>query len=177
MHTLDPTNQEFQMLALVKLLPESMRLKAFFYIGISTMPMMRYVRPKLIEYTTERVVVRIDVSRRSKNGFNSLFLGAFAAGGDCVAGAFPMKFMYDTGHRTIPLVKSASSEYYKRVSTYALFTCTQGKELYEVCNEVVASGERRDITVHVIVTAPAEFGDEPVARISQLMSIKNLSSK
>jgi hypothetical protein len=68
MHTLDPTNQEFQMLALVKLLPESMRLKAFFYIGISTMPMMRYVRPKLIEYTTERVVVRIDVSHRSKNG-------------------------------------------------------------------------------------------------------------
>jgi hypothetical protein len=88
-----------------------------------------------------------------------------------------MKFMYDTDHRTIPLVKSGSSEYYKRVGTYALFTCTQAKELYEVCNEVVASGERRNITVHVIVTAPAEFGDEPVARISQLMSIKNLSSK
>jgi len=165
------------MLALVKLLPESMRLKALFRIGTSVMPMMRYVRPKLVEYTPERMVVRIDVSRRSKNGFNSLFLGAFAAGGDCVAGAFPMKFMYETGHRTIPLVKSASSEYYKRVSTYALFTCTQGKELYEVCNEVVASGERRDITVHVIVTAPAEFGDEPVARISQVMSIKNLSGR
>jgi acyl-coenzyme A thioesterase PaaI-like protein len=165
------------MLALVKLLPESMRLKALFHIGISLMPMMRYVRPKLIEYSPERIVVRIDVSRRSKNGFNSLFLGALAAGGDCAAGAFPMKFMYETGHRTIPLVKSASSEFYKRVTTYALFTCTQGKELYAVCNDVVASGERRDITVQVIVTAPAEFGDEPVARISQVMSIKNMNTK
>jgi hypothetical protein len=144
MHTLGQTNREFQMLALVKLLPESMR---------------------------------IDVSRRSKNGFNSLFLDALATGGDCVAGAFPMKFMYVTGHRTIPLVKSASSEFYQRVKTYALFTCTQGRELDAVCNDVVTSGERRDFTVQVIVTATAEFGDEPVARISQAMSLKNLSAK
>ena len=58
MHTLDRTNPEVQMLALVKLLPESMRLKALFHIGISVMPMMRYVRPKLIEYSPERIAVR-----------------------------------------------------------------------------------------------------------------------
>jgi hypothetical protein len=85
--------------------------------------------------------------------------------------------MIETGHRTNPIVKSVSSEYYKRVSTYAHFTCTQGKEWYELCNEVVASGERRDITVHVLVTAPAEYGDEPVARFSQIMSIKNLGKR
>jgi hypothetical protein len=139
--------------------------------------MMRYVRPKLVELTEERTVVRIDVSRRSKNGYNSLFLGALAAGGDCVAGLFPMKFMFDTGHRTIPIVKSASSKYYKRVNSYAHFTCTQGEELYELCNDVVASGERREVTVHVTVTAPAEFGDEPVARITQVMSVRDLGAK
>ena len=165
------------MLALVKLLPEPLRTKALFHVGISILPMVRYVRPKLIELTQERAVIRIDVSRRSRNGYNSLFLGALASGGDCVAGLFPMKYMIETGHRINPIVKSVSSEYYKRVSTYAYFTCTQGKEWYELCNEVVASGERRDITVHVLVTAPAEFGDEPVARFSQIMSIKNLGKK
>ena len=69
------------------------------------------------------------------------------------------------------------SEYYKRVNTYAHFTCTQGLEWYALCNEVVASGERRDITVNVIVTAPGEFGDEPVAKITQLMSVKDLNNK
>ncbi|MES2047164.1 MAG: DUF4442 domain-containing protein [Pseudomonadota bacterium] len=165
------------LLALIKLLPESLQIKMLFRIGLSSIPMMRYSGPKLVELTPERAVIRIDVSRHSKNAYNSLFLGAMAAGGDCVAGLFGMKFMYETGYRTIPIVKSVSSEYYKRVSTYAHFTCTQGKEMYEMCNEVVASGERREITIHVIVTAPAEFGDEPVARISQLMSIKNLSAK
>jgi acyl-coenzyme A thioesterase PaaI-like protein len=164
-------------LAIIKLLPEPLRSQALFRIGIATMPMMRYVRPKLVELSDERAVVRIDVSRRSRNGYHSLFLGALAAGGDCVAGLFPMNFMFETGHRTMPLVKSVSSEYYKRVNSYAHFTCTQGNELYQLCNEVVTSGERREIVVHVIVTAPAEFGAEPVARISQVMSIRDLSAR
>jgi acyl-coenzyme A thioesterase PaaI-like protein len=165
------------LLALVKLLPEPLRTKALFHFGISVMPMMRYVRPRLVELTPDRTTVRIDVSRRSKNGYNSLFLGALAAGGDCAAGLFPMKFMFETGHRTIPIVKSVSSEYYKRITTYAHFTCTQGKELYGVCNAVVASGERQEFTVYVNVTAPSEFGDEVVAKITQVMSVKDLNRK
>lgn len=47
------------MLSLVKLLPEPMRLKALFHIGLSVMPMMRYVTPKLVELSPERIVVSI----------------------------------------------------------------------------------------------------------------------
>ncbi len=165
------------MLALVKRLPEPYRTKVQFYLGTSLMPMMRYVRPKLVELNANTATIRIDVSRRSRNGYNSLFLGALAAGGDCVAGLFPMKFMFETGHRTIPIVKSVSSEYFKRITTYAHFTCTQGEEWYTVCKAVVASGERQEFTVEVLVTAPAEFGDEVVARITQVMSVKNLNPK
>jgi hypothetical protein len=42
---------------------------------------------------------------------------------------------------------------------------------------VVATGERREFTVHVTVTAPAEFGDEVVAKFTQVMSIKDLNRK
>lgn len=165
------------MLALIKRLPEPLRTKALFRLGVSLTPMMRYVRPRLVELTSDRATVRINVSRRSENHVKSLFLGALTAGGDCVAGLFPMKYMFETGHRTAPIVKSVSSEYYKKVKTYAHFTCTQGKELYEICNAAVASGERQEVTVHVNVTAPAEYGDEVVARISQVMSVKDLSRR
>ena len=67
-------------------------------------------------------------------------------------------------------------EYYKRVNTYAHFTCTQGVELYALCNEVVATGERLEASIVIIVTAPEEFGDEPVAKITQVISLKNLGS-
>ena len=160
------------MLSLVKLLPEGLRYQALFRIGMSSIPMMGYVRPRLIEHSPEKVVVRINRSRRTKNAYNSLFLGALAVGGDIAAGFFPMKFMFETGHRTIPIMKSASAEYYKRVGTYAHFTCTQGVELYELCRKVVDTGERLEATIVIIVTAPAEFGDEPVAKITQVVSLK-----
>lgn len=161
---------------LVNLLPEAQRFKVLFRIGMLSIPMMGYVRPRLVALSPESVVVRINLSRRTKNAYNSLFLGALAVGGDCVAGLFPMKFMFETGHRTIPIMKSATAEYYKRVNTYAHFTCTQGVELYALCNEVVATGERLETSIVIIVTAPEEFGDEPVAKITQVISLKNLGS-
>jgi hypothetical protein len=165
---------ETAVLNLVKLLPESLRYKALFRMGISVVPMIRYLRPRLVELSPDRAVVRINLSRRSKNAYNSLFIGAFSTGSDCVAGLFPMKYMFETGHRTIPIMKSATAEYYKRVNSYAHFTCTQGLEIYDLCNQVVASGQRLELPITVTVTAPAEHGDEPVARITQVLSLKNL---
>ena len=164
------------MLTLVKLLPESLRYKALFRMGVSVVPMIRYLRPRLVELSPDRAVVRINHSRRSKNAYNSLFIGAFSTGSDCVAGLYPMKYMFETGHRTIPIMKSATAEYYKRVNSYAHFTCTQGLELYDLCNQVVASGQRLEFPIAVTVTAPEEYGDEPVARITQVLSLKNLGA-
>jgi hypothetical protein len=161
---------------LVRLLPESLRYKTFFRTGTSVVPMIRYLRPRLVELSPDQAVVRIDLSRRSKNAYNSLFIGAFMTGSDCVAGLFPMKYMFETGHRTIPIMKSATAEYYKRVNSYAHFTCTQGMQIYDLCNQVVASGQRLELPITVIVTAPGEYGDEAVARITQVLSLKNLDA-
>ncbi|MEJ2353330.1 MAG: hypothetical protein P8Y03_26390, partial [Anaerolineales bacterium] len=74
------------MIRLVRLLPESLRYKTFFRMGTSVVPMIRYLRPRLVELSPDQAVVRIDLSRRSKNAYNSLFIGAFMTGSDCVAG-------------------------------------------------------------------------------------------
>lgn len=149
------------MRAILNLLPDDLRIKILFRIGVMSIPMVGYIRPRLVQLSQDKVVVRVNLSRRTKNAYNSLFLGAIAVGADCVAGLFPMKFMFETGHRTIPIMKSAGAEYYKRISTYAHFTCTQGIELFDLCNQVVLTGERLETTIVVIVTAPEEFGDEP----------------
>ncbi|MGH8864443.1 MAG: PaaI family thioesterase [Burkholderiales bacterium] len=159
-------------IAIANRLPEPLRTRALFRIGTSITPMMRYVKPKLVELTDARATIRVDVSRRTRNPFNAMFFGALATGADCAASLFPMKFMLETGHRAVPLVKAVHSEYHKKVSGYAHFTCIQGGELREICELALATGERHDIDVNVIVTAPGEFGEEPVARITQVMSIR-----
>jgi hypothetical protein len=159
---------------LLNRLPERFRTKLLFHAGLIRIPMMRYIRPKLIESSDANVVVRVNLSRRTKNMYNSLYLGALAVGADCVTGFFPAKFMLETGHRVPPIIKTSSAEYYKRVNTYAHFTCTQGTELWELCNRAVSSGERLEATVIVLATAPKEFGDEPVAKFTQVISLKKL---
>jgi hypothetical protein len=49
-------------------------------------------------------------------------------------------------------------------------------EIYDLCNQVVASGQRLELPITVIVTAPGEYGDEAVARIAQVLSLKNLDA-
>lgn len=153
-------------------LPAPLRTRALFRLATSITPMMRYVQPRLVDLTDSRATIRVDVSRQTGNPFGSLFFGALATGADCAAGLFAMKFMFDTGHRTFPLVRAASTECLRKVCRYAHFTCTQGREVAETCRTALATGQRHDIDLHIVVTAPEEYGAEPVARITQTMSIR-----
>lgn len=155
-------------------LPEGLRMKALFFLAVRRIPMMRYIRPRLVELSAHKVVVRVDLSRRTRNLHESMFLGAFSVASDCLAGVFPVRYMFETGHRVPPIVKTSSAQFFKRVSSYAHFTCTQGQELTRACAEAALSGQRIEVPIDVLVTAPTEFGDEPVARINLLLSIKNL---
>jgi len=157
---------------LVNRLPERLRKKVMFRLAVRTVPMMQYVRPSLVELSDSKVIVRVDLSRRTRNLHASMFLGAFSVAADCVAGVFPIRFMFETGHRVAPIVKTTSAEFHKRVTTYAHFICTQGEELTQVCKEATLTGQRIEMPLDVIVIAPKEFGDEPVAKINLMLSIK-----
>lgn len=155
-------------------LPMDVRTRILLRAGLNKIPMMRYIRPKLIELSDARAVVKVNLSRRTKNMYGSMYLGALAVGADCVTGFYPAKFMFETGHRVPPIIKSARANYYKRVKSYVLFTCTQGKELTELCHQVVSRGDRLESSVRIIATAPMEFGQDPVAEFTHILSLKNL---
>jgi hypothetical protein len=107
--------------------------------------------------------------------YNLMYLGALAVGADCVAGFFPAKFMLESGHPVPPIIKRSSKEYYKRVNAYVHFICTQGVELTQLCNQADSSCERLETTVIVAATAPTEFGLEPIANFTHVMSLKRLA--
>ena len=106
--------------------------------------------------------------------YNSMYLGALDVGADCVAGFFPAKFMFETGYRIPPIIKSSTVEYFKRVTSEAHFSCEDGKALYDVCKQAVTNGKRIERTVVITATAPSEFGVEPVATFTYLLSLKKL---
>ncbi|HEY8887948.1 MAG TPA: DUF4442 domain-containing protein, partial [Gallionella sp.] len=51
--------------------------------GFAKIPMMLYVRPSVMEISNERVVVRIPLTRRTRNHLGSMYFGALSVGADC----------------------------------------------------------------------------------------------
>ncbi|MES2939450.1 MAG: DUF4442 domain-containing protein [Pseudomonadota bacterium] len=160
---------------LIGLLPQSLQAKAMFHLAVRRVPMMRYVQPRLEELSAQKVVVSVPLSRRTRNLHDSMFIGAFSIAADLVAGVFPIRYMFATGHVVPPIVKTSSAQFYKRVGGRAHFTCIQGEELSRVCEEAARTRQRIETPIEVLVTAPEEFGDQPVARIEMLLSIKRLN--
>ncbi|MFT7774742.1 DUF4442 domain-containing protein [Roseateles sp.] len=159
---------------LAKCLPEPWRTRLLFRLGVAATPMMRYAGLRLVALSDDSVTLSIALSRRTRSPFNGMFFGAIATGADAAAGLFAMKFMPETGHRVVPLVRAASSEYFKKLTGTAHFSCAQGREIYAACEQALSTGERQDVDVEVIVTVPSQLREQPVARITHRMSIRKL---
>ena len=64
---------------------KKMRWK-LFVLGLIRIPIIGFVRPKLIVVNSEQIIVSISLRRRTKNHLNSMYFGALAVGADVAAG-------------------------------------------------------------------------------------------
>jgi acyl-coenzyme A thioesterase PaaI-like protein len=68
----------------------TLKLWAFGWLKV---PMIAWVRPKVIELNDERSVIKIALTRRTKNHLNSLYFGALCVGADVTGGIHMMHFL------------------------------------------------------------------------------------
>ncbi|MFH2219173.1 MAG: DUF4442 domain-containing protein [Pseudomonadota bacterium] len=158
---------------LLKLLPENVLATLVLrYFGFFKIPLLFFARPSVVELSDDRVVVRIPLRRRTKNHLGSMYFGALAIGADCAAGLIAMKFIQMSGRKISLIFKSLNAEFLKRAEGDVNFTCTQGREISSLVDAAVRSTERVETPVDVIATVPAKFGEEPVARFTLMLSLK-----
>ena len=70
-----------------------------FLLGLTKIPIIGYVKPKLIELNDEKAGVKIKLRRRSKNHLNSMYFGALAVGADVAAGLHAFYFAGKMGRK------------------------------------------------------------------------------
>ena len=74
--------------------------------------------------------------------------------------------------------KDFQAEFLKRAEGDVVFTCTQGREIREFVDRVVASSERQEMTVNVDARVPrSKSPEEVVARFKLTLSLKNRALK
>lgn len=146
------------------------------WFGLMKVPLIGYVRARIVESTTERTVVKVPLSRRTKNHLGSMYFGALAIGADLSAGATAM-FLIErvrraTGTKVSLVFKDVKGTFLRRPDGDVLFECADVVGVQALVDEAVRTGERVERAVPVTCRCPSMEGDKPVAEFVLTLSLK-----
>ncbi len=140
--------------------------------GIFKVPLIWYVRPKVVEINEHRVVIKIRLRYRTKNHLNSMYFGTLAIGADIAGGMLAMMMLREMGVDVSFVFKDIKGEFLRRPEGDVHFTCSDGPAVRELVNRTVQSKERQNLPVTITATCPDKSGDQVVARFVLTLSLK-----
>ncbi|MBI3544575.1 MAG: DUF4442 domain-containing protein [Deltaproteobacteria bacterium] len=151
------------------LLRETLFLRSF---GLLKIPMIFFVRPRVLELSNERVEIKIPLTYNTKNHLSSMYFGALSVGADCAGGILAMKLGRERSKKFSLAFKDFHADFLKRADGDVHFVCDEGAKVKALIDQAAASGERQNMPVQVTATVPSKYGDEPVARFTLTLSVK-----
>jgi hypothetical protein len=140
-----------------------------FLLGLFKIPIIGFVRPKLIEINDTDVKVKIRLRRRSKNHLNSMYFGALAVGADIAGGIHTFYFSEITGKKISFSFKGMKADFLKRAESDVIFESNQGSIIKEAIEESSLTGERVN---KIILVNALNKDNEIVATFEMISSLK-----
>ncbi|WP_222101996.1 DUF4442 domain-containing protein [Fluviicola chungangensis] len=138
-------------------------------MGIFKIPMIGYVRPRLVEINDNDVIVRIKLRRRTKNHLKSMYFGVLAVGADVTAGLHAFYFCDELNVRPSFAFKAMKSEFVKRAETDVIFSCNEGAVIREQVLRAIQTNERQN---HWVKVTAKDLSGEIVALFEMEISVK-----
>ncbi len=140
-----------------------------FLLGFVKIPIIGFVKPKLIELNENSACVRIRLRRRSKNHLNSMYFGALAVGADVAAGLHAFYFAEQMGKKVSFAFKGMNAEFLMRAESNIDFISADGQKVKDAMNRSLESGERINEPILVIAK---NTKNEVVATFEMIVSVK-----
>lgn len=123
-----------------------------------------YLKPKLIQLTDNEIVVRLPLTRRSRNHLHSMYFGALAVGADIAGGLHGFYHAKQAKCKVSLAFKSFQAQFLRRPESDVYFICTEGDVVKKMIEESKKSGERINKPIHIkayinYLTNPEEIAD------------------
>ena len=139
---------------------------------LKNIPLLFFLRPSVVEASAARCVIRIPLSRRSRNHLGSMYFGALCAGADLAGALTAMRAIDATGRKVSLIFRDVQARFHKRAEDDVHFSCADGEAVADLVARAIASGERVELPVTITATVPEKLGDEPVAEFLLTLSLK-----
>lgn len=124
--------------------------RLLWLMGWVQIPLIGFVKPKLLQLDEDVVRVKIPLRRRSRNHLKSMYFGALAVGADVAAGIHAFYFSKQSGVKVSFAFKSVKGEFLQRATTDVVFESTDGSIVKSAFDEALQTGERVNKPVRVI---------------------------
>ena len=140
-----------------------------FLLGRVRIPLIAFVRPKLLQVDEQTVRVKIKLRRRTKNHLNSMYFGALAVGADIAGGIQVFYFAKKIDRKISFAFKGMNAEFIKRAESDIVFESTQGDVVRKAIDESIA--EKSRVNEKIQVEAKNNL-NEVVARFEMVVSVR-----
>lgn len=138
-------------------------------LGLFKIPVVGFVRPRLISIDDDRVVVRIKLRRRTKNHLNSMYFGVLSVGADVAGGIHVFYFSELAGTKVSFAFKGMKADFIKRAETDVIFQSDEGGLVRSAIEMSKKSGERVNQPISVLAK---DMNDQVVATFEMIVSVK-----
>lgn len=140
-----------------------------FLLGFAKIPIIGFVKPRLVTLNDNDASVKIRLRRRSKNHLNSMYFGALAVGADVAAGLHAFYFAEKMGKKVSFAFKGMNAEFLMRAESDIIFISQDGAKVNVAMNRSLESGERINEPINVIAK---NVKNETVATFEMIVSVK-----
>ncbi len=141
-------------------------------MGWLKIPLIGYVKPRIIELNSERCIVKIRNRRRVKNHLKSMYFGALCVGAD-IAGGLPVFYLSELKNKKPSFAfKGVKAQFHKRLETDAYFHCNEISLINNKIDLAIETQERQNFPVFVIVK---DEKGEVFAEFEMELSVKILN--
>ncbi|HLW29223.1 MAG TPA: DUF4442 domain-containing protein [Brumimicrobium sp.] len=116
--------------------------RLLWLMGMIKIPMIAFVRPKLMLLDENKSQVRIKLKRRTKNHLKSMYFGSLAVGADMAAGLHAFYFAEESGVKVSFAFKAVKAEFLKRATSDVYFNSNEGQLVKQAFDEAMSTKER-----------------------------------
>ena len=120
-----------------------------FLLGVFKIPMIGFVRPRLVEINDSTVKVKVKLNRRTKNHLKSMYFGALTVGADIACGIYTFYYGDIKSVKLSFSFKDMKADFIKRAETDILFVCNDGVIINQMIENSIKTKERQNQKVTV----------------------------
>ncbi|MBI2083502.1 MAG: DUF4442 domain-containing protein [Deltaproteobacteria bacterium] len=140
--------------------------------GLLKIPLIFYVRPRVISANTDHCEVKIPLTRRTQNHWRSMYLGSLAIGADLAGGLILMEVIKSSHEKISFIFKDFTANFLKRPEADVHFICKEGHKIRQAVEETIKTRDRVNTTINIMANTPKLSGEVPVATFAITLSLK-----